>query len=95
MGVDAGRGVMQSFRIHEGGEGRFEEAPDPVAGDGEVVVELRAAALNRRDILVRNPPGPAYDFPKPSTPERTGARPTRFPEHCAGSAGRSTAPSPS
>ena len=73
MGVDAGRGVMQSFRIHEGGEGRFEEAPDPVAGDREVVVELRAAALNRRDILVRNPPGPAYDFPKPFVAGHDGA----------------------
>ena len=73
MGVAAGRGVMQAFRIHEGGEGRFEEAPDPVAGPGEVVVELRAAALNRRDILVRNPPGPAYDFPKPFVAGHDGA----------------------
>jgi NADPH:quinone reductase-like Zn-dependent oxidoreductase len=56
---------MQAFRIHEGGEGRFEEAPDPLVGEGEVVVELRAAALNRRDLLVRDPPGPAYDFTKP------------------------------
>jgi NADPH:quinone reductase-like Zn-dependent oxidoreductase len=64
---------MQAFRIHEGGEGRFEEAPDPVAGDGEVVVELRAAALNRRDILVRNPPGPAYDFEKPFVAGHDGA----------------------
>ncbi len=64
---------MQAFRIHEGGEGRFEEAPDPVAGDGEVVVELRAAALNRRDILVRNPPSPVYDFPKPFVAGHDGA----------------------
>jgi NADPH:quinone reductase-like Zn-dependent oxidoreductase len=65
---------MQAFRIHEGGEGRFEEAPDPVAGGGGgVVVELRAAALNRRDILVRNPPGPAYDFPKPFVAGHDGA----------------------
>jgi NADPH:quinone reductase-like Zn-dependent oxidoreductase len=64
---------MQAFRIHEGGRGRYEEAPDPVAGDGEVVVELRAAALNRRDILVRNPPGPAYDFPKPFVAGHDGA----------------------
>jgi len=64
---------MQAFRIHVGGEGRYEEAPDPVAGDGEVVVELRAAALNRRDILVRNPPGPAYDFPKPFVAGHDGA----------------------
>jgi zinc-binding alcohol dehydrogenase/oxidoreductase len=64
---------MQAFRIHEDGEGRFEEAPDPVAAAGEVVVELRAAALNRRDILVRNPPGPAYDFPKPFVAGHDGA----------------------
>jgi zinc-binding alcohol dehydrogenase/oxidoreductase len=64
---------MQAFRIHEGGEGRFEEAPDPVAGDGEVVVELRAAALNRRDLLVRNPPNPVYDFPKPFVAGHDGA----------------------
>jgi NADPH:quinone reductase-like Zn-dependent oxidoreductase len=56
---------MQAVRVHEGGEIRYEEAPDPIAEKGEVVVELRAAALNRRDVLVRNPPGPAYDFPKP------------------------------
>jgi NADPH:quinone reductase-like Zn-dependent oxidoreductase len=64
---------MHAFRIHEGGEGRFEEAPDPVAGEGEVVVELRAAALNRRDLLVRKPPGPAYDFPKPFVAGHDGA----------------------
>ena len=49
---------MRAVRVHEGGELRYEEAPDPVAGPGEVVVELRAAAVNRRDLLVRNPPGP-------------------------------------
>jgi len=64
---------MQAFRIHEGGAGRFEDAPDPVAGAGEVVVELRAAALNRRDILVRNPPSAAYDFPKPFVAGHDGA----------------------
>jgi len=64
---------MRAFRIHEGGDGRYEEAPDPVAGPGEVVVELRAAALNRRDILVRNPPSAAYDFPKPFVAGHDGA----------------------
>ncbi|HZR93091.1 MAG TPA: zinc-binding dehydrogenase [Gaiellaceae bacterium] len=64
---------MQAVRIHAGGELRFEQAPDPVAGPGQVLVELRAAALNRRDLLVRNPPGPAYDFPKPFVAGHDGA----------------------
>ena len=64
---------MRALRVHEGGELRYEAAPDPVAGPGEVVVELRAAAVNRRDLLVRNPPGPAYDFPKPLIPGSDGA----------------------
>jgi len=64
---------MEAFRIHEGGEGRFEEAPDAVAEAGEVLVELRAAALNRRDLLVRNPPSPVYDFPKPFVAGHDGA----------------------
>lgn len=29
---------------------------DPVAGPGEVLVEVQAAAVNRRDLLVRDPP---------------------------------------
>jgi NADPH:quinone reductase-like Zn-dependent oxidoreductase len=32
---------------------RYEEAPDPVAGDGEVLIRLRAASLNHLDIWVR------------------------------------------
>src|SRR5947207_518205 len=64
---------MLAARVHDGGELRVEEASDPVAGPGEVVVELRAAALNRRDLLVRNPPGPAYDFAKPFVAGHDGA----------------------
>jgi NADPH:quinone reductase-like Zn-dependent oxidoreductase len=64
---------MQAVRVHEGGELHYEEAPDPVAGPGEVVVELRAAAVNRRDLLVRNPPGPAYVFDLPLIPGSDGA----------------------
>ncbi|HST25718.1 MAG TPA: zinc-binding dehydrogenase [Gaiellaceae bacterium] len=73
MALDAEPGLMRAARVHEGGEVRVEEAPDPVAGEGEVLVELRAAALNRRDLLVRNPPGPAYDFPKPFVAGHDGA----------------------
>lgn len=64
---------MRAVRVHEGGELRYEEAPDPVAGPGEVVVELRTAAVNRRDLLVRNPPGPAYRFDLPLIPGSDGA----------------------
>src|SRR3954471_7681404 len=40
------------------------EVPDPVAGDGEVVVEVAATAVNRADLLQRQgfyepPPGAA------------------------------------
>ncbi|HEY7692015.1 MAG TPA: zinc-binding dehydrogenase [Gaiellaceae bacterium] len=64
---------MRAVRVHEGGELLFEEAPDPVAGPGEVVVELRTAAVNRRDLLVRKPPGPAYAFDLPLIPGSDGA----------------------
>ncbi len=38
--------------------------PDPVAGPGEVLVRISAAALNRLDIFVRNGiPGVPVDFP--------------------------------
>ena len=32
---------------------RYEDAPDPEPGDGEVVIRLRAASLNRLDVWVR------------------------------------------
>jgi NADPH:quinone reductase-like Zn-dependent oxidoreductase len=64
---------VRAVRVHEGGELLFEEAPDPVAGPGEVVVELRTAAVNRRDLLVRKPPGPAYAFDLPLIPGSDGA----------------------
>ena len=64
---------MRAVRVQEGGELRYEEAPDPVAGPGEVLVELRTAAVNRRDLLVRNPPGPAYEFDLPLIPGSDGA----------------------
>jgi NADPH:quinone reductase-like Zn-dependent oxidoreductase len=49
---------VQAGVIHEGGRLLYEEFPDPDPdpGDGELVVELRAAAVNRRHLLVRNPP---------------------------------------
>ena len=64
---------MRAVRVQEGGDLRYEEVPDPVAGPGEVLVELRTAAVNRRDLLVRNPPGPAYRFDLPLIPGSDGA----------------------
>jgi zinc-binding alcohol dehydrogenase/oxidoreductase len=64
---------MKAVLVREGGALSYEDVDDPVAGPGEVVVELRAAAVNRRDLLVRNPPGPAYEFPLPLIPGSDGA----------------------
>jgi zinc-binding alcohol dehydrogenase/oxidoreductase len=61
---------MKAVRVHDGGELRYETVPDPVAGAGEVVVELRAAGLNRRDLLVA---GGTYPFPLPLVPGSDGA----------------------
>ena len=46
------------------------DVPDPVAGPGEVVVALRAAALNRRDVYVRKGVAPS---PLPVIPGSDGA----------------------
>jgi NADPH:quinone reductase-like Zn-dependent oxidoreductase len=43
-------------RIHEDGGPdvlRYEDAPDPVPGTGQVLVELRAASLNHLDLWIR------------------------------------------
>ena len=47
---------MKAIRIHEDGDPevlRYEDVPDPEAGAGEVLVELRAASLNHLDVWVR------------------------------------------
>ncbi|HEY8103767.1 MAG TPA: zinc-binding dehydrogenase [Gaiellaceae bacterium] len=47
---------MKAIRIHEDGGPevlRYEDVPDPVAGPGEVLIALRAAALNHLDLWVR------------------------------------------
>ena len=64
---------MYAVRVHEGGELRFEDVSDPVPGQGEVLVEVKAAALNRRDLLVRFPPGPQYQLPMPFVAGHDGA----------------------
>jgi NADPH:quinone reductase-like Zn-dependent oxidoreductase len=48
---------MKAVRIHEDGGPdvlRYEDAPDPSPGDGEVLVRLRAAALNHIDLWIRS-----------------------------------------
>ena len=47
---------MKAIRIHEEGGPevlRYEDVPDPVPGEGEVLVELRAASLNHLDLWLR------------------------------------------
>jgi NADPH:quinone reductase-like Zn-dependent oxidoreductase len=47
---------MLAVRIHEDGGPevlQLEEVPDPVAGPGEVLVQLRASALNHLDVWIR------------------------------------------
>ncbi|MGI9659332.1 MAG: quinone oxidoreductase family protein, partial [Gaiellaceae bacterium] len=56
---------MQAIALLENGGPEvvtLREHPDPEPADGAVVVELRAAALNRRDTLVRQG---VYEFPFP------------------------------
>jgi zinc-binding alcohol dehydrogenase/oxidoreductase len=61
---------MQAIRVHEGEALAYETVPDPVPGDGEALVELRAAGINRRDLLVRSG---TYPFPLPLIPGSDGA----------------------
>jgi NADPH:quinone reductase-like Zn-dependent oxidoreductase len=47
---------VKAVRIHEDGGPevlRYEDAPDPAPGEGDVLVELRAASLNHLDVWVR------------------------------------------
>jgi len=47
---------VKAVRIHEDGGPevlRYEEAPDPEAGSGDVLIRLRAASLNHLDVWVR------------------------------------------
>jgi zinc-binding alcohol dehydrogenase/oxidoreductase len=61
---------MQAVLVQPGDRLSFETVPDPVAGPGEVLVELRAAALNRRDLGVRREP---QAYPQPLIPGSDGA----------------------
>ncbi|MFI5338572.1 MAG: zinc-binding dehydrogenase [Candidatus Methylomirabilales bacterium] len=47
---------MKAIRLHQPGgpeQLRFEEVPTPAPGTGEVLVQLKAAALNHRDVWIR------------------------------------------
>src|SRR4029079_10530000 len=47
---------VKAIRIHEDGGPdvlRYEDAPDPVPGTGQVLIDLRGASLNHLDIWVR------------------------------------------
>jgi zinc-binding alcohol dehydrogenase/oxidoreductase len=47
---------VKAVRIHEDGGPdvlRYENAPDPVPGTGQVLIELRAASLNHLDLWIR------------------------------------------
>jgi zinc-binding alcohol dehydrogenase/oxidoreductase len=47
---------MKAIRIHEDGGPEvllYEDVPDPVPGEGEVLIELRAASLNHLDVWIR------------------------------------------
>jgi NADPH:quinone reductase-like Zn-dependent oxidoreductase len=49
-------GAVKAVRIHEDGGPevlRYEDAPDPEPGPDEVLIDLRAASLNRLDLWVR------------------------------------------
>jgi zinc-binding alcohol dehydrogenase/oxidoreductase len=49
--------LVKAIRIHEDGGPevlRYEDAPDPAPADGEVLVRLRAAALNHIDLWIRS-----------------------------------------
>jgi zinc-binding alcohol dehydrogenase/oxidoreductase len=62
---------MQAAVVRKAGRLEFGSYDDPAPRDGEVVVELRAAAINRRDLGVVA--GRYDDFPTPFVPGSDGA----------------------
>ena len=57
---------MRAVRLHEiGGPQNLvvEEIPRPVPGEGEVLVRIRAAAFNRRDVFITQGLYPGIKLP--------------------------------
>lgn len=77
--------IMHAITIPEPGGPEalvWAEVPDPVPGEGEVLVEVVASAVNRADVLQRQgfynpPPGrrriPAWNAPGGSPPSDPGS----------------------
>ena len=67
---------MRALVFHEHGDPsilEWEELPEPEPGSGEVVVRLKAAALNHLDIWVRRGwPGLSLDMPHIGGADGTG-----------------------
>ncbi len=64
---------MKAIRIHEDGGPevlRYEDAPDPEPGPGEVLIRMRAGALNHLDVWIRKG---LPSVPKPRTLGADGA----------------------
>lgn len=61
---------MKAMRFHQTGPVdvlKYEDVPDPVAGEGDVIVDVKAAALNRLDIFLRSGAAPMPGFTMPHT----------------------------
>lgn len=66
---------MKAVRIHEHGGLevlKLEERPEPVAGPGQLLVQIKAAGVNHLDTWVRRGV-PGHHFPLPITPGADGA----------------------
>ena len=71
---------MKAVRIHEFGDVdvlRYEDAPKPIASPGEVIVKIKACALNHLDIWVRQ-----GSRRNPSVPHILGSDIAGILEHC-------------
>ena len=58
---------------------RYGEAPDPVAGPGEVVVDIHAASVNAADYKVRRGSGPYSTIRFPRSAGAARRRPRSWP----------------